>query len=81
MIANVDLPPELRVYVLDYQNSAKKAKDRNQYSIATSIIGIIQEHKDQLEEIKALKEEIEVWKDMIAELKKALQAKENPEET
>lgn len=51
----IDLPNDLRDYVLDYQFQIKREKGIKQYSQQQAIYAIIKEHKELKEELTNLK--------------------------
>lgn len=56
---NLEMPDDVRRYVLDYQSRAKGDKGRGQYSQQEAIMAIIREHKELTEENDRLRQQIE----------------------
>ena len=68
---NVDLPDDVRRYVLAYQGQMKEKTGRGQYSQPDTVIFMVKEHKE-------LKMENETLKDRVKELEALLSEYNSP---
>lgn len=67
---NIDMPDDVRPYVLVYQAKRKGEKGRGQYSQQDAIFAIVREHRELVDENESLRKQIDELRRQLEELKK-----------